>query len=901
MAFFSSKRPNGARRLFRLPLTRRRMLADLDDEMQFHVDMRVAELRALGRTEAEARAEALRRFGDADEFLSYGAARAARRVRMHRVMSWLDEWSQDLRLARRQFIRAPGFTAIAILTLALGIGANTAIFSVVHRLLLAPLPYPNGNRIVMPMAEDQRGLRTTIAGPVLAAWRARTHTVDAFAAVSTDWFSVRDDGTVEYMSSASVTASFLGVLGVQPVLGRTFTTDEERDGSAAVAMISHGLWQRQYGGRSDVIGATVAHDNKSYKIIGVTPPGLALPMSQDAPPDIWVPMHMDPSAPFGGSVGSVLARLRPGASAEEATKELQASVESVPNGNANHLRARAMRAQDFLDARESLMVQVLFVAVGALLLIACANVANLLLARALTRRREFAVRIALGASRWRLARQVLTESVSLALLGGLAGLVVAAVTLKIIVALRPPSLPQLADVRIEPVVLLWSAAISVATGILFGCAPALFAGARVVGGTLRTEARGASSGATARRVRSALIVVEIATSLVLLVGAGLLVRSFRELQRMPLGFEPRGLVYENAIVGIKNRERRAVIRDAIVARLRALPGVTGVAIGTMPGKGFMGGGLESEPDTTGQSVRVQGLSATFMTPDYFRVIGMKLLEGRLPDTASLTEAWKNSRPFDLAPEVVVNRSLARRLWPNGDAVGSRVRRPPDNARPAGGATAQPWSTVVGVVGDFRMWGLNSELRTLQVYTQNHPKIGDIGFVIRMSAPNASATRTIERAVQDVDASIVVRPALSGDAYLRDSLAPMRFAMALLTAFASIALVLAAVGLYGVISYTVSQRTREIGIRVALGAQRDAVVRLVVSGALALAAGGVVLGTLAAVASTRLLRGLLYAVSPSDPLTFTAIAFLVAAIAVLASYVPARRALRIDPVEALRAD
>jgi putative ABC transport system permease protein len=904
MAPFASRLPPSVRRLFRLPGSRDRMLRDLDEEVQTHLAMRVDDLRSLGMSEADAEAEALRRFGDTAEFREYAARRAARRARRLRLREWSGDWWQDVRYAGRQVAKAPGFTAIAVLTLALGIGANTAIFSVVHRLLLAPLPYPNGNRIVMAIQDDQWGgvpIRTSVGSELVRAWWARTRTIATIAGVSEHMFSVRPDDTVDTIPTAGITSNFLPMLGVRPILGRSFTPDEERAGAPTVAMISHALWQRMYGGRADVLGRVVHYENQPLTIIGVTPPGLSIPLSRNPAPHVWLPSRLEHAGEnSAGRPGpGVFATLRPGVSAEAASRELQTIAASLADSLQGPGRVRVMRAQDFLDARETRAVQVLFAAVGALLLIACANVANLLLARAWTRQREFAVRAALGAGRRRLARQVLTESVLLALAGGLLGVGVAWLVRRIIVALRPPALDHLADVRIEPAVLLWTFGISVATGILFGCAPAVVAGARQVGDVLRRETRGGSAGVASRRVRSALIVLEIATSLVLLVGSGLLVRSFAALQRMPLGFEPRGLVYTDVLVGgPRNRDRRLALRDATLRRLRALPGVTGVAIGTLPMNGWIGvGGLEVETGRDRKTTRVREHGTVFITPDYFRVARIALVAGRLPDSSTLTAAWQTGM-FGLSPEVLVNREFARRAWPGGSAIGARVRTPAD-ARPDG--HAEPWSTVVGIVDDTRMPEVRGEVAAVQVYSLIPPRLGNVPFVVRTTTSGDVAAPMIKRAIASLDPGIYVRMVISGDTYLRNGLAPTRFAMALMTAFAVVALVLAAVGLYGVIAYGVSQRTREIGVRVALGAEPRAVAGLVIGGGLRLAAVGVVLGTVAAAASTRVLRSMLYAVSPADPATFAVIALVVAAIALLASYVPARRASRIDPTEALRAD
>jgi putative ABC transport system permease protein len=913
MSRFSPKLPWGVRRLFRLPGNRERMLRDMDEEMRQHLAMRVDDLRARGMSQTEAEAEALRRFGDTAEFRDYAERRASDRARWLRVTEWIAETAQDVRFAWRQFGKAPAVTAIAVLTLALGIGANTAIFSVVHRLLLDPLPYPNGSRIVMPMQDGDRFGLGAAGGDIVTAWHERSRTIEAIAGATFSTYDVRPDGTINVISNAWITSNFLHVLGVQPVLGRSFTPDEEREGGPAVAMISHGLWQREYGGTIKAIGSTVTIEGAARTIVGVTPPGLTIPMSGVrliAPvhmgtqaPDIWIPATLEAiNRGGGGGQPGAFATLRPGASSEAASRELASIAESVPT-RGRPRSVRAMRAQDFLDARETRSVQVLFVAVGALLLIACANVANLLLARAWTRRREFAVRTALGAGRGRLARQVLTESMALALAGGVLGVGVAWQTLKIIIALRPSSLDHLDTVRIEPAVLLWTLGVSVATGILFGCAPALFAIARKVGDVLRNETRGGSGGRTSRRFRSGLIVIEIALSIVLLVGAGLLVRSFVQLQQMHLGFEPRGLAYVTVMMGgSRNRARLPAIRQTIVDRVRALPGVTDIVLGTMPGKGYVGDGLETEHDANGQTNHVTMVGTNFISPDYFRVARIAFVEGRAPDSLATPGQLGPGLPF--SSEVVVNRTLARRLWPDGRAIGARVRSysDPDAKMPPGFARPPAaWSTVVGVVDDIQLPGLRGDARTMNVYSLFPPNLSDVPFVVRTAESAEEVAPTIHRTIVEADRRVLVRPILSGEAYLRDALAPSRFAMALLAAFAVIALVLSAVGLYGIIAYSVTLRTREIGVRIALGAEPRAVTGLVIGGGLRLAVGGVVIGAAAAAATTRLLGSMLYGVGPADPFTFVAITVLVAVIALLASYVPARRALRINPTEALRAD
>jgi putative ABC transport system permease protein len=907
MRDFSSKLPIRVRRLFRLPLTRARLLRDADDEVQFHLAMRVAELRAGGMSEHEATAEALRRFGDTTEYRAHSSRRATRQARWTSMAQLLEGLSQDIRFTLRQWRKSRAFTATALATLALGVGANTAIFSVAHRLLIAPLPYPNGNRIVMPMVQDPSGILGSVDAKLLESWQASSRTVDEIAGAEegAELVSVQSDGSVDSIPYAGMTANFLRVLGVQPVLGRSFTPEEERTG-AAVAMISYALWQSRYAGRADVPGTPIEFQNKQYRIVGVTPVGLTIPMSSDwartrpdvsyPTPSIWLPETLKDASGPGGGAPAAFAKLRPGVSADAATSELRALAAHVPDTLQRAGHVRAMRPQDFMDARETRAVRILFAAVGLLLLIACVNIANLLLARAWGRRREFAVRLALGAGRARVVRQALTESIMLALVGGALGVGVAWLTLRIIIALRPVSLDHLANVRLDAPVLLWCAALSVIAGMVFGSAPSLLVGG--AGDVLKSETRTGSGGLAARRARSTLTIVEIAMSLTLLLCAGLLLRSFVELQRMSLGFEPRGLVFVDALLGGRNyRDKRELLRSEAIARLRAMPGVRGAAIGMIPGKGFLGDGIEAEVDGDGPPIAVKSIGVNFITPDYFRVAGMHLLEGREPDSLAVTAAWKVGPPtFSL--EVVVNRALARRLWPHRDPIGARIREP-RMRRP--NAPDPTWATVVGIADDIHLPGLHDDLRQMQVYTLITPHFGEVPFLVRTAGSGEAAAASIQRAILSVDPGIFARAPISGEAYLRDSLAPTRFAMALLVGFAIVALVLSTVGLYGLVAYGVTQRTREIGIRIALGAAPGRVAEQVVREGLGHAGLGLLLGAGMAWGASRFVASMLYAVTPADPVAIGVAVILVIGAALLASYVPARRAGRVDPTESLRAD
>jgi predicted permease len=904
------------------------MRREMDEEMRTHLALHVEYLRARGRSEADAHAEALRRFGDPDEYRAYADTRASRQARWRGIVDWVDEWTQDVRFANRQFRRNAGFTALAVLTLALGIGANTAIFTVVHRLLIAPLPYADGNRIVKLVVADGANMQSPNR-VLLQAWRDRARSLELVAGISVDALYLQDFGDTQDSIPAYVSHDYLTLLGLQPAWGRTFRADEARPGAPAVAMISYGKWQREFGGRRDVIGSTIRvpdTDNRPFTVIGVMPPEVSIPMAEgsgvsgklrQAEPAIWIPASLDSMRD-----GHVFAKLRRGITAEQASRELQSILETLPaesrggafraDSPARVTRARAMRAQDFLDARETQTVQVLFVAVGVLLLVACANVANLLMSRAWTRRREFAVRTALGAGRGRLARQVLTESILLALGGGVLGVAVAWATLKVIIALRPPALEHLDGVALDSSILVWSAAISVVTGILFGSAPALFAGARPLGEILRSESRTASGGSATRRLRSGLIVLEIALSLVLLIGAGLLVRSFIGLQRMPLGFQPHGLVSADVMFSFRREwtpAQREARRNELLDRLRAVPGVTDVGIGMMPGQGWRAlSVLESDPDANGNTRSISEFATIFITPNYFRIAGMSLVAGRLPDSL----AWPRASLGEDAPpsaEVVVSRALAQRFWPDGRAIGARINEKPTGPFVRAGRSNS--YTVVGVVDDARLPGGRDARWTMEMYTPMPMRLPEVPLVLRTNLPGSQVIPAIRRVVAEFDRTFsaetrgpygtILREVTVGDTYLNESLAPTRFAMALLGAFSALALVLSGVGLYGVIAYSVTQRTREIGVRVALGADAASVRRLVVGDGLRLTTVGVVLGVVVAAASTRVLAHLLYGVSPLDPESFIVIVALVIAIAFVASWVPARRAVRIDPMEALRAD
>jgi predicted permease len=912
--------PRGVRRLFRLPPTRDRMLSDADEEMRFHIDAWTEELRARGLSPSDAAAAAHARFGDPGEYRNHAARRAGRNAHRQRVTAWVTEWLQDARFALRHLAKAPLFTAVVVLTLALGIGANSAIFSVVHRLLLDPLPYPNGKRIVALKTVGSVGLLAGSASiavdapgdppsALLREWAERGRSFEQVAGVEQVFLSLLPDGRQDTVSHAFATANLLDLLGARPALGRGFLPDEETPARRHVAMISARWWHAAYGGQTDVIGKPIEYAGATYTIVGVMPAGFTIPMvtrtlgGLEIPaPDVWLPAPIQET-----SVGYGL--LRRGVTAESATRELTAiaNTSDVRSGDpplpasGDSIRARAMRGSDFLSEREVRMITILFAAVGALLLIACANAANLLLVRAWNRRREFAVRLGLGAGRARLVRLALTESVLLALAAGTLGVVIARQGLRVIIALRPVALDRLADVQIEPAVLLWTAAISVVTGVLFGGAAALFVASQNVADLLRTESLAATAGGRTRRVRATLIVAEIALSFALLVGAGLLARSLAALQHTRLGFDPHDLVSIEVLAPgpLWFSPQRPAVRDAVAAALAQVPGVTAAAMGTLPTAGYrMREAFVVETSNGPRQIGVSQVVTTWIDGRYFSTSGVALLAGRVPRAGVTDET--GPPPFRrLSEEVVVNREFARRVAPDGNAIGYRVR--PASAAGNGPPSIDAWSTIVGIADDIRLPGMHDDAQPYQVYTLSLTAMPNPTYVARFTTVPRNVEAVLRQAVQRANPMLVARRAGFADDHVREALAPTRFTLGLLGAFAGVALVLAVVGLYASVAYTVSQRTREIGIRIALGASSRAVSRLVLADGVRLAVAGLAAGALIAAAATRALSSLLYGVEPTDPPTFTAIALLVAAVTLAASWLPARRAVRVDPVDALRAE
>jgi len=806
----------------------------------------------------------------------------------------MDSLSQDLRYAIRRILKSPGFTLVSVITLALGIGANSAIFSVVNGVLLKPLPFKDPDRLV-GIYHVSEGRRSTMSGPNFTDVRRLSETLSDAAAISRYRTILTGQGEPVRLNAADVSAGFFDLLGIRPQLGRGFRAEENLPGSAKVVVIADSLWRQNFGRDPQIVGKTITLDGVPREVVGVMPEGFAYPTDRV----LWTPIEHTPgfvSEQRGAWYLTVIGRTKDGVPVERVRAEVltlgKQLARQYPDANEGvNIEAVPLHEATVGNIRKAVLV--LLGAVGFVLLIACANVANLLLARAAARETEMAVRTALGAGRFRLIRQLLTESVILSLVGAGLGLLLAVWSVELLIDLQPQGIPRLNDVRVDSTVITFTLALAVLTGLIFGLVPAFQSTRSRLASTLKEGGRGALTTHGGTRMRGALVIAEMALAVMLLTGAGLLIRSFVRLASVDPGFHvEQALTFELSLPESRYEQeaRQIAFFEQLLPRLRSVPGVQDVgAVLSLPLSGsslvltFEVAGRPPVPPAQQPAIQVR-----VATAEYFRTIGIPLERGRM---------FNDLDREGTQPVVLLTQAAVRQYFPNEDPIGKRITlgwgRGPGTPR-AGGE-------VIGVIGDVKNAGLD-EADPPQLYLPYRQwPVQSMSVVLKTSIPPASVTDAARREVYAVDGSIPISNLRTLEQIVSRSISQPRFYMTLLAIFASVALLLAAIGIFGVLSYAVSQRTREIGIRMALGARERTVVGLIVRHAMILACAGVVLGVFAAYFLSSTLSTLLYSTTPRDPLTFASVAGLLLLVALFASYIPARRATRVDPIVALRAE
>jgi putative ABC transport system permease protein len=813
----------------------------------------------------------------------------------------MKELSQDLRYGFRTLIRNPSFTAIAVVSLALGIGANTAIFSVVNAVLLRPLPFHDPERLVT-VWEDASAIgfpRSDVAAANYMDWKAQNKVFDDMAALNWKSFGLTGDGEPERILGHGVTSSLLPLLGVQPMIGRNFSTEEDNPDAARVAILSYGLWQGRYGGDSAVVGREILLNDERYTVVGVMPVGFQVLQGDIG---VWVPLALTPRqiADRDNHYLTIVARTKPGVSVKQANADILAISQRIagdhPDDAANLSSAVvSMREQLAGKVRQPLVM--LLVAVGFVLLIACANIAGLLLSRATARRKEIAVRTALGAGRWRIIRQLLTESVLLAGAGGALGLLVAVWSFTLLRQLIPDGMVYLTDLSFDLPVLSFAMAVSLLTGIVFGIVPAVQASRIDLNQALKQGGGRASTGAAGNRLREALVIVEVALAMVLLIGAGLMIRTVFNLRGQYAVFRPERLLtmrttlpdnkYRDLREYVANEHaRRVAFYDQVLEQVGALPGVVGAGYTTAVPLAWKGGangfiieGRQPEPGLVPNAIQRQISTA------YLQTLGISLREGRYFDDLD---------GQDYQPVAIINESMARAYWPDANAVGKRFKL---------GTSGTPWMTIVGIVADVRQMGMDVPVKA-EMYlpyrqVSSHPWFGPRDLVVRTSGDPMTLASAVRQIIRAIDPNQPVSNIGTMEDLLTRETGSRRLGMILLSGYAGLSLLLASLGIYGVLSYLVVQQTPEIGVRLALGALPRDILGLVIKKGAVLVVTGVAIGAIAALALTRLMASLLFGVGAADPLVFLGISALLTGVALAACFVPARRATKIDPMVALR--
>lgn len=874
----------------RATLSSKRMEREMDEEMRFHIEAQVAELVKRGMPQEEA----IRRAR-----LEFGAMETAKAECRDAVgVNFLETLVQDARHSVRTMLRTPVFALTAVIVLALGIGATTAIFSVVDAVLLRPLAYRDPGRLVTILMYGN--------GPVSDGnyldWRDQSQSFTAMGAA--EYWSPNLTGTEspEHIPGLRVTQNLFPMLGIEPKLGRWFLEGEGKEGADREVILSYGLWQRRFSSDPNVLGKPIMLDGNAYLVVGVMPQGFQFSPFWATKSELWVPKAITSGVHGSGGSLRIFARLKAGVSLKQARAEIAsitARLEQQFPGTNRNVVVTPLK-EKVVGAIETPLL-VLLAAVAFVLLITCANVAHMLLARAATRQKEVAVRAALGARHGRLVRQFLTESVLLGCVGGAMGLVLALLGTRALIALSPANIPRVQTVSIDMRAAFFLFAATILTSVGFGLVPALQASSVNVNETLKEGGRGGSEGVQRNHLRSLLVVSEFALALMLLIGAGLMIRTFGALQAVDPGFNPHNVISMIvSVAGSKEEDpgRREIFYRELIERVRALPGVQAAGginhlplAGDLWGWSFM---IEGRPKPRpGES---PGAVYRMVTPGYFAAMRLPIVRGR-----DVTDADNVKAPG----VVVINEQAARQYWANEDPLGKRITFDGDRQNPV-------WLTIIGIAKDAKQdsW---TDKATPEVYLaalQNHDFLGDSGreaaahmsyitLVARTADDPALLTSAMKRAAWSFDRNLAISQVVTMDGVVADANAQPRFEMMLLSIFAAVALVLAAVGIYGVISYSASRRTHEIGVRMSLGATRGDVLLLVVRQGVWLATAGSLTGLVGALLLSRLMAGLLYGVRPTDPVTFMAVAVGLSTVALLACYIPARRAMRIDPIRALR--
>ena len=858
---------------------------ELNDEISCHLELAIEENLRAGMSPGEARRRALVQFG--------GTQQALESAREERGLPWLETLLQDLRYGARMLRKFPGFTLVCVLTLALGIGANTAIFSLVDSILLRPLPFPEPQNLV--------SLTGTYPKGAFVALRGQVKSLDVAAYYEGYEFNLTHQGEPVRLSGTLVSADFFMVLGVRPELGRYFHPGEDRAGDDNYVVLSHSLWQQRFGGDPSVVGRAIELEGVSRQVLGVMPADFRFPSSKT---QVWIPLHDDPRdtiAYWAGDFMPLIGRMHPGANLGQARSEVRLFQSGVfalfpwpmPKAWNADISVVELKHEMVGDVRTRLVL--LLGAVGLILLIACVNVANLALSRAGTREKEVALRLAIGADRRRIIRQLLTESVLLALLGGLLGLLLATQGLQLLKLALPAGTPRLEEAHIDWRVLFFSGALSILTGLLFGIAPALQSSSSDLAGTLKSVARGAAA-AVSHRLRGALAVAEIALAVLLVVAAGLLIRSFWSLSHVDPGFRTVRLLTARVTPNesfCSDAQRCISFYDQLLQRMEAGPGVTSAAlVNTLP----LGGRVAKRAlDIENQVVPPGENGPLFwmdvITPGYFDVMKIPVVAGR-----EFTSADAAGDP----PVVMVSASTARRFWPGQDVVGAHIRL----------SSEQEWRTVVGVVADVRAYDMQRSVPDWingTIYLPYNKRAtleggrvpSDMSLVVQTGFEESQVQDTIRRCILSLGDEVPISEVKPMQSVLSESMSSSASTTGLFVAFASLALILGAIGIYGVLSFLVSTRIREFGIRMALGATARDLLWLVLKEGAIFSILGIALGLASAFVITRLLASELYGVSPADPFTFLAAGFLMTFVTLLACYIPTRRAMRVDPMVALR--